>query len=58
LTGGRYADILRVWGEERRGEGWQLAAGPEVNVNKVLDLTDAPRQHHLLDYQAAYKSFR
>ena len=35
-----------------------MATKTPVNVNNVLDPTDAPGKHHLHDYEAAYKSFR
>ena len=35
-----------------------MATKTPVNVNNVLDPTDAPGKHHLQDYEAAYKSFR
>ena len=35
-----------------------MATKTPVNVNNVLDPTNAPGKHHLQDYEAAYKSFR
>jgi acetyl-CoA synthetase len=35
-----------------------MATKAQVNVNNVLDPTDAPGKHHLQDYEAASKNFR
>jgi acetyl-CoA synthetase len=35
-----------------------MATKATVNVNNVLDPTDAPASHHLRDYEAALKGFR
>jgi len=35
-----------------------MATKTPVNVNNVLNPTDAPGKHYLQDYEAAYKSFR